>query len=122
MNQQLTFLSEGGDTLRDLQWYLNPHAEPLLDWLHVAMRLTVRQQTAQGWPQTIQDEDATSTLRAPVVDQLERLTWALWHGNVYKAFHKMAALVMDLDVAVVTTGDGTARQLLKALEEFHPSM
>ena len=35
MNQQITFLSDGGDTVRDLQLYLNPHAEHLLDWLHV---------------------------------------------------------------------------------------
>jgi hypothetical protein len=119
MNQQLTFLSDGGDTVRDLQLYLNPQAEHLLDWFHLMMRLTVMQQTAKGLPQTIQDEEATYTLRDPVVDQLERLKWALWHGNVYKAFHKIAALAMDLDVAVATTGDSTARKPLKAVEEFH---
>ena len=47
------------------------------------------------------------------------LKWALWHGNVYKAFHKIVALAMDLDVAVAITGDATARKLLKAMEEFH---
>jgi hypothetical protein len=36
MNQQLTFLSDGGDTVRDLQLYLSPEAEHLLDWFHVA--------------------------------------------------------------------------------------
>jgi hypothetical protein len=119
MNQQLTFLSDGGDTVRDLQLYLNPQAEHLLDWFHLAMRLTVMQQTAKGLPQTIQDEEATYPLRDPVVHQLERLKWALWHGNVYKAFHKIAALAMDLAVAVAITGDVTARKLLKAVEEFH---
>jgi hypothetical protein len=119
MNQQITFLSDGGDTVRDLQLYLNPHAEHLLDWFHLAMRLTVMQQTAKGLPQTIQGEEAMYPLRDPVVHQLERLKWSLWHGNVYKAFHKIATLVMDLDVAVATTGDGTARKLLKAIEEFH---
>lgn len=29
MNQQVTFLSDGGDTVRDLQLYLNPQAEHL---------------------------------------------------------------------------------------------
>ena len=119
MNQQLTFLSDGGDTVRDLQLYLNPQAEHLLDWFHLAMRLTVMQQTAKGLPQTIQDEEETYTLRDPVVRSLERLKWSLWHGNVYKAFQKIADLAMDLDVAVATTGDGTARKLLKAVEEFH---
>ena len=41
LNQQITFLSDGGDTVRDLQLYLNPQAEHLLDWFHV-----VRQEAA----------------------------------------------------------------------------
>jgi hypothetical protein len=36
LNQQITFLSEGGDTVRELQLYLNPQAEHILDWFHVA--------------------------------------------------------------------------------------
>jgi hypothetical protein len=41
MNQQITCLSDGGDTVRDLQLYLNPQVKHLIDWLHLAMRLTV---------------------------------------------------------------------------------
>jgi hypothetical protein len=41
LNQQITFLSDGGDTVRELQLYLNPHAEHLLDWFHL-----VRQEAA----------------------------------------------------------------------------
>jgi hypothetical protein len=119
MNQQLTFLSDGGDTVRDLQLYLSPEAEHLLDWFHLAMRLTVMQQTAKGLPLTIQDEEETYPLRDPVVRSLERLKWSLWHGNVYKAFQKIADLAMDLDMAAAITGDGTARKLLKTVEEFH---
>jgi hypothetical protein len=119
MNQQLTFLSDGGDTVRDLQLYLSPEAEHLLDWFHLAMRLTVLQQTAKGLPLTIQDEEETYTLRDPVIRSLERLKWSLWHGNVYKAFQKITDLAMDLDVAVATTDDATARKLLRAVEEFH---
>jgi hypothetical protein len=119
MNQQITFLSDGGDTVRDLQLYLNPHAEHLLDWFHLSMRLTVMQQTAKGLPQTIHDEEETYPLRDPVVRALERLKWSLWHGNVYKAFQKLTDLVMDLDAAVATTSNGTAQKLLKAVEEFY---
>jgi hypothetical protein len=43
LNQQITFLSDGDDTARDLQRYLNPQTEHLLDWFHVTMRLTVTQ-------------------------------------------------------------------------------
>jgi hypothetical protein len=44
MNQSVTFLSDGGENVRDLQLYLSPQAEHLLDWFHVTMRLTVLQQ------------------------------------------------------------------------------
>jgi hypothetical protein len=57
MNQHLTFLSDGGDTVRDLQLYLHPEAEHLLDWFHLAMRLTVMQQSAKSLPLTVQDEE-----------------------------------------------------------------
>src|SRR5664280_290178 len=40
-NQQVTFLTDGADDVRDLPLYLNPQAEHLLDWFHVTMRLTV---------------------------------------------------------------------------------
>jgi hypothetical protein len=72
LNQQITFLSDGGDTVRELQLYLNPHAEHLLDWFHVAMRL-VLQQTAKGLPDQTRDEEMDYPLRDPVVRDLERL-------------------------------------------------
>ena len=48
MNQQVTFFSDGGDTVRELQLYLNPQAEHLLDWFHITMRITVMTQMAKG--------------------------------------------------------------------------
>jgi hypothetical protein len=36
-NQQVVFLSDGGEDVRNLQFYLNPQAEHLLDWFHVTM-------------------------------------------------------------------------------------
>ena len=119
MNQQLTFLSHSGDTVRDLQWYLSPEAEHLLDWFHVAMRLTVLQQTAKGLPETTSDGEDTYTLRDEVVRELERLQWFLWHGNVYRALQVVQSVEMDLDAAVANDGHATARKLLKAVEEFH---
>ena len=41
MNQQVTFLSDGGDDVRQVQQYLNPEAEYWLDWFHITMRITV---------------------------------------------------------------------------------
>jgi hypothetical protein len=119
LNQQITFLSDGGDTVRELQLYLNPHAEHLLDWFHVTMRLTVLQQTAKGLPEMTRDEETDYPLRAPVLRELERLKWYVWHGNVYKALQVVQFVEMDLDAAVAASGHATARKLLKAVEEFH---
>jgi hypothetical protein len=53
-----------------------------------------------------------------VVRKLERLKWFLWHGNVYRPLQVVESVEIELDVAAAT-GDGTARKLFKAVEEFH---
>ena len=65
------------------------------------MRLTVMQQTAKSLAETTSDAEI------------------LWHGNVYQAFQVLQSVEGDLDVAVATSADATARKLLKAVEEFH---
>jgi hypothetical protein len=109
-NQQLTFLSDGGDTVRNLPTYLHPHAEHVLDWFHCTMRITVMQQMAKGLK--AQDETAGSL---EITDQLDRLKWALWHGNVYKALRKIESLEMDLEAMAESPEQ---RKLLKAIREF----
>ena len=109
-NQQVTFLTDGADDVRDLPLYLNPQAEHLLDWFHVTMRLTVLTQLAKG-------------LRAPppavtadsVVAQLVRLKWFCWHGNVFRALQTVEDIEFDLD-----TDDAgpEQRKLCKAVGEF----
>jgi hypothetical protein len=84
-----------------------------------AMRLTVLQQTAKGLPDQTSDEEADYPPREPVVRNLERLKWYLWHGNVFKALQVVQSVEMDLEAAVATSGHGTTRKLLKAVEEFH---
>ena len=41
MNQEITFLSDGDDKLRALQWEMSPQATHILDWFHL-----VRQEVA----------------------------------------------------------------------------
>ena len=36
-NQQVVFLSDGGDSVRNLQAYLHPDSEHWLDWFHITM-------------------------------------------------------------------------------------
>jgi hypothetical protein len=60
MNQQVTFLTDGGEDVRELPLYLNPHAEHVLDWFHVTMRLTVLGQYAKSLPAVGADANARS--------------------------------------------------------------
>src|SRR3990167_8537759 len=47
-NQQITFLSDGADNLRDLQFMMYTESEHILDWFHITMRITVLNQFAKG--------------------------------------------------------------------------
>jgi hypothetical protein len=38
------FLSDGGEDVRQVQEYLHPNREHVIDWFHITMRLTVLQQ------------------------------------------------------------------------------
>ena len=78
-NQQIVFLSDGGDTVRQLQEYLHPCSEHLIDWFHITMRLTVLQQQAKGL-QTERPQFGQETSR-----QLESVKHLLWHGNTEEA-------------------------------------
>jgi hypothetical protein len=48
LNRRVEFLTDGGDTVRELPLYLCPESEHWLDWFHVTMRLTVMGQMARG--------------------------------------------------------------------------
>jgi hypothetical protein len=110
MNQAVTFLSDGGDTVRDLQMYLNPQAEHLLHWFHISMRLTVMSQLVKSI-----DTDDQPNLSAEIEKELECLKWNLWHGNVHKALQ----IVEDLEVALdLEENSQEQRKLLKAVLEF----
>jgi hypothetical protein len=109
MNQQVTFLSDGGDTVRDLQLYLNPQAEHLLDWFHVTMRITVMNQVAKGI------KTKNKAMGTESLDTLESIKWYLWHGNVFRALQEIENLFVSLDTDR-TTPEQT--KLSKLVEEF----
>jgi len=54
-----------------------------------------------------------------VVETLERITWYLWHGNVFQAMKNIEDLEQDLDAAAFEGAEERPRRLLKAVEEFH---
>ncbi len=110
INQQVTFFTDGGDDVRDLPLYLNPHSEHFLDWFHIAMRIIVMSQLAKGLRCR-----GNPRLAKTVLDDLERLKWFLWHGNVFQALQTVDGLELDL------ASDGASLdqlKLLKAVSEF----
>ena len=111
MNQQVTFFSDGGDTVRELQLYLNPQAEHLLDWFHITMRITVMTQMAKGvtFPDDWLVKDVDKTL--------ESLKWYLWHGNVYQALQEVDDLADLLEADDLTPKQ---RRFLQKAKEFKP--
>src|SRR6266446_4927354 len=118
-NQQVNFLSDGGEDVRNVQLYLNPQAEHLLDWFHLTMRLTVLNQTAKGLPERIGEGEDQYELRPGVLKDLERIKWYLWHGNVFRALNELQSLEMDLESAAFESEDEKARKLLKGVEDLH---
>jgi hypothetical protein len=117
-NQQVVFLSDGGEDVRNLQLYLSPQAEHLLDWFHVTMRLTVLNQTAKGLPAKVGEDEKPCELREDMLKMLESIKWYLWHGNVFQALKHLDYVVMDLESVAFESQDKTSHKLLKAVEEF----
>lgn len=131
MNQQVIFLSDGGDDVRELQRYLNPQAEYILDWFHITMRLTVLEQLARGSAlqpeangkkkecQRAEEDEPEACLptREEVERQLERMKWYLWHGNVFRALQVGEYLEEDLDLP--REKNSPVQKMLQALREFN---
>jgi len=112
INQAITFLSDGGDTVRDLQLYLSRLAEHLLDWFQITMRITGKRQQLKELITVAADHDLEQ-----LDDELERLKWYLWHGKVFRALHVLEGVqwqLEDLDEEV-----RASRKLARAVAEFH---
>ena len=107
MNQAMTFLSDGDDTLRALQMEMSPKATHILGWFHLTMKLTVLGQFGKGLVQ------CEAVLGEQIRDQIERLKWSLWHGQVDKALGK----IDDLKTSSAPFEETYARfpRLIKAL-------
>jgi hypothetical protein len=74
------------------------------------MRLTVMLQMAKG----LRSRDHP-TLATQLAEELERLKWFLWHGNVFRALQVVEGLEFDLDTE---DAGSEQRKLLKAITEF----
>ena len=109
MNQNITFLSDGGDTVRDLQQNIAPYSEHLLDWFHITMKITVMKQMVSGLPNNYGDEPHK---------RLESIKWNLWHGNTDKALDKVGSFFEDFDDEELDKNSKRYR-LRKYADEFY---
>ena len=115
MNQAITFLTDGGDTVRELSYYLSPQAEHILDWFHITMRITMMKQMAKG---VLANKD----FEPPDTDkELERVKWCLWHGNTFKALKILDSLRFNLECFSEEQEKQEVKQykLYQAVDEFH---
>ena len=109
MNQEIIFLSDGGDTVQDLQQYVAPHSEHLLDWFHITMRITVMKQMASG---------LSDNYKKQLHKQLKSIKWSIWNGNVSKALDKIETFSESFYEEELEKGSKRYK-LWKCADEFH---
>ena len=90
-NQDVTFLTDGGEEVRALTELVTPEAEHVLDWFHITMRLTVLSQYARG---VVHHDKAEG---ARLLASVESIKWLLWHGNQYRTGEEIAFFEGDVD-------------------------
>ena len=98
MNTQVTFLSDGGDDMRQVPPYWSPEAEYGLDWFAITMRITVRKPMAKGLANEgkARVETGSQPAEAPapksIEKELQSLQGNLWHGHVERALERVEDL------------------------------
>ncbi|WP_338877360.1 ISKra4 family transposase (plasmid) [Spirosoma sp. SC4-14] len=112
-NQRVVFLSDGAANLRQLQSYLTPNAQHILDWFHLSMRFTVLQQYLQGLTKV--DADGEKMQK-----RLESAKWHLWHGNTTKGLELIHDLDWDADLhrQEATTKYDKIKPLIRYISEL----
>jgi hypothetical protein len=71
----VTVLTDGDAGLRAIHQQVAPHADPILDWFHIAMRFTNLQQLAKGI-----NAAADGGTRSHALAEIDRAKWRLWNG------------------------------------------
>lgn len=109
-NQQVVFLSDGGDSVRNLQEYIHPYSEHWIDWFHITMRITVLLQQVKGL------EGEQPELGQEVARELNSIKHFLWHGNTFQALQRLESLLINLEFP--ETPSDLTRKMAKVLGEF----
>jgi hypothetical protein len=110
MNQPVTFFSDGEDTLRQLQMYMSPQSEHILDWFHITMKLTVINQLRKS----LVGAEPAAWL-GEVEKDLESVKWHLWNGNIDQALRLVDELKTMLDGEELSA---ERQKVLRTIREF----
>jgi hypothetical protein len=92
-NQDVTFLTDGGEEIRALTELVTLESEHVLDWFHITIRITVLEQYARG----IANHDEAAGQR--LLDSLKSIKWLLWHGNQHLSKFTRAIREFAVDIA-----------------------
>jgi hypothetical protein len=106
VTQPITMLTDGGDSVVGLAGELSPGAVHIIDWFHIAMRLTGMDQYVKG----LAHHNPVEALA--LEHRLERIKWRLWHGDGEEAL--IRALRLAADVAALNTAYPGLKRLIKA--------
>ena len=109
-NQQVVFMSDGGENVRRMQEYLHPFSEHLIDWFHITMRLTVLQQQTKALKEERPETGSDVSKRLVSVKHL------LWHGNTEEALDRLANLILNL--SLVPARSAAAEKVGTGVAEF----
>ena len=80
------FMSDGGESLKNLQTYINPNAKHILEWFHITMKITVLRQYIKGVSNVDEKQGAAAD------KLLSSIKWKLWHGKPLDALTKILKL------------------------------
>ena len=111
MNQEIAFLTDGGDSVRNIAADMSPCAEHILDWFHITMRLTVMGQYVKG----LAHHNETEAVEAE--RNFKRVKGFLWNGNTHEALICARDLEDDLDE--IETDYPGMKAFRKGAAEFH---
>ena len=78
-NQDVTFLTDGGEEVRALTEFVTPAGEHVLDWFHTTMRVTLLTQFIGG----VAHPDETE--RGELLKSLQGIKWLLGRGTLQRA-------------------------------------
>jgi hypothetical protein len=115
-HQAVTFVTDGGETVRSWPKRLHPRAEHVIDWFHIAMRFTVLKQMAKGIaiPDATPDDPDDHPGRL-----LESAKWFLWHGNVHRSLQRIETLIELIEYDERAPESPERRKFARTLNELY---